>query len=149
MTEIEITSEKYELEDKLRKRYSSLSKLFLILGFLLVLWVIIVFIVARVLFYGYDWALLSLENWILIVSVAIIIFIVLIIVFYIHFYLTIKKLKETKTPKKEYVAGKKVHIFTFPQGTEGGIFSKTYIEIDNQNILRLRTLMIDPEELWK
>jgi hypothetical protein len=52
-------------------------------------------------------------------------------------------------PKEEFIAGKKVHVFTYPQGIEGGIFSKTYIEVDVDNILRLRTLMIPPEELWE
>ena len=31
---------------------------------------------------------------------------------------------------------------------EGGIFSKTYIHINDKTILRLRTLMIPPEDLW-
>ena len=39
-------------------------------------------------------------------------------------------------------------IFLLILGVEGGIFSKTYIEIDNKNVLRLRTLIIPPEELW-
>jgi len=53
-----------------------------------------------------------------------------------------------KNKPVEYINGKKIHIYTSPKGTEGGIFSKTYIEIDEHNLLRLRTLMIPPGELW-
>jgi len=148
MDEMEVKTRLNETEEKLRLRYSKLSKIFLILGFLLVLWAIIVFISARVLNYGYDWALLSVQNWVLLVSIIIVIFIVLIVIFFIHFYTLGKKLSLVKKPKVEYVAGKKVHIFTFPQGSEGGIFSKTYVEIDDENILRVRTLMLSPEKLW-
>ena len=49
---------------------------------------------------------------------------------------------------KEFINEKKVHIYTYPKGITGGIFSKTYIDIDGHNILRLRTLMIPPGELW-
>ncbi len=37
---------------------------------------------------------------------------------------------------------------TYPEGVEGGIFSKTYVGIDEHNVLRLRTLMVPPDELW-
>ena len=37
---------------------------------------------------------------------------------------------------------------TYPKGIEGGVFSKTYVELDNHNIVRLRALMIHPGELW-
>jgi len=148
MDEIEVKTRLNETEEKLRQRYSRLSKIFLILGFLLVLWVLIVFIGARVLNYGYDWALLPVQNWVLLISIIIVVFIILIIMFFTHYFSVKKKLSSVKTPKVEYVAGKKVHVFTFPPGMEGGIFSKTYIEIDDENILRVRTLMISPEQLW-
>ena len=148
MDEIEVKTILNEKEEKIRSTYSGLSKLFLVLGILLVLWVVIVFIGARILDYGYDWALLSVENWVLLTSIIIIIFILLIVIFFAHYYSIKRKLSSVKAPKVEFVSGKKVHVFTFPQGTEGGIFSKTYIEIDDENILRVRTLMITPDNLW-
>ena len=48
----------------------------------------------------------------------------------------------------EFIDGKYIHVFTYPKAMEGGIFSKTYIEIDTENVLRLRTLIIPPNELW-
>ena len=56
---------------------------------------------------------------------------------------------EKEKPKLEYLEGKRVHVYTHPAGIEGGVFSKTYVEIGEHNILRLRTLMIAPDELWK
>ena len=53
-----------------------------------------------------------------------------------------------KWPNDLLIDGKKVYIFTFPKGAEGGVFSKTYIEIDKKNILRLRSLIVPPDELW-
>ena len=149
MDEIEVKTRLNEMEETLGTRYSKLSKIILFLGILLVLWVLIVFIGARILNYGYDWALLSVDNWVLLISILLIIFICLILVFFIHYYSIKKKLSSVKVLKVEYVSGKKVHIFTFPQGLEGGIFSKTYVEIDDENILRVRTLMLAPEDVWK
>jgi hypothetical protein len=148
MTEIEVKTQLREQEDKLVDRYSKLSKIFLLLGFILVIWAIIVFLGARVLNYGYDWAGLSVQDWIVVVSVLLVIFILMIIIFYIHYVTVKKKIVEVKPPKVEIYAGKKVHVFTHPKGMEGGIFSKTYIEIDEDNILRLRALMVPPEKLW-
>ena len=51
-------------------------------------------------------------------------------------------------PKPEYIDGKIVVDITFPRGTDGGVYSKTYIEIDESSILRLKNLMIPPNELW-
>jgi len=149
MDEIEVKTRLNEIEETLSSRYSKLSKIILLLGILLVLLVVIVFIGARVLNYGYDWALLSVDSWVLLITVILIVFICLIIAFLFHYYSITKKLSSVKVPKVEYVSGKKVHVFTFPQGMEGGIFSKTYIEVDDQNILRVRTLMLSPDDVWK
>ena len=77
-----------------------------------------------------------------------IVFILLELIFYLHFSSVSKKTFEVEKPKQEFIDGKKVHVFTHPKGIEGGIFSKTYIEIDEKNVLRLRTPMIPPEKLW-
>lgn len=148
MAEIEFRDQSYEIENRLRYRYSVLSKVFLLLGFLLLVWDVVVFIGAKFLDYGYRWAFISLENWIIITTTIIVIMVFLIIIFFVHFSFVKKKLSQAKLPKIEYIDNKRVHVFTYPEGAEGGVFSKTYIEIDENNILRLRTLMIPPEELW-
>jgi hypothetical protein len=53
-----------------------------------------------------------------------------------------------KKKKKRPFEGKKIHVYTIPEGSKGGIYSKTYIKIDEENILNLRYQMIRPEEIW-
>ena len=76
------------------------------------------------------------------------IFIFLEIIFYIHFSALHDKRIYLEIEKPEYLDGKRVYIYTYPDEVEGGIFSKTYIQIDNQSVLRIRTLIIPPGELW-
>jgi hypothetical protein len=54
----------------------------------------------------------------------------------------------SEKPKSLYLRGKKLHVYTLPEGSKGGVFSKTYVKIDEENILTLRYQMIMPEELW-
>jgi len=148
MVDIEVKTKMLDSEEKLRVRYSKISKLFLILGIILVIWAIVVFVGAKILDFGYDWAGLSVSSWILGIAVILIVFIVIELIVFLHYYSVKNKRVEVEKPKEEFISGRKVHAFTFPMGMEGGIFSKTYIEVDEDNILRLRTLMIPPEDLW-
>jgi preprotein translocase subunit YajC len=59
-----------------------------------------------------------------------------------------KQLTAFQNSIEENVDGKKVIAFTNPEDAQGGIFSKTYIKIDDTYVLRLRELMIPPEDLW-
>jgi hypothetical protein len=54
---------------------------------------------------------------------------------------------ELEKSKPEFIDGRRIFVYTFPEGVEGGIFSKTYIELDKHNVIRLRILMISPHEL--
>lgn len=148
MSKQQIQPELRTKEDKLRSRYSKLLKLFLLITIIFILWIVIVFLGTTIWGYSYNWAILSLENWLYILSGFLVFIILLNIVLYFHFSRVIKKRVEEEKPKPEYVNGKLVNVFTHPIGKEGGIFSKTYIEIDKHNILRLRSLMIPPEDLW-
>jgi hypothetical protein len=99
--------------------------------------------------YGYNWAILGLEEWSMVAASIIGFFVLLELLLYLGFLKT-KKIV-TKTKKKrgpEFIDGKKVYTYTYPKGVEGGIYSKTYIDIDGRNILRLRSMMIPPGELW-
>jgi len=139
-------SKNKDVEEKLRRKYSFLSKIFVLLGVFLVIWVVIVFIGAWLLDYGYNWALFSVSDWVLIVLFIMVAFIIVELIVFLH-YRSVKN-KIVEKPRDEYISGRKVYVFTYPPGMEGGIFSKTYVEIDDKNILRLRTLMIPPEEVW-
>jgi hypothetical protein len=84
-----------------------------------------------------------------IVAIALIaIFILFDLVLYKRFLSTSFKGKTSIKSHADFIDGKKVINFSYPKGMEGGIFSKTYIQIDDKSILRLRTLMIPPDELW-
>lgn len=148
MSEQQIQVEMRLYEDKLKKRYSFLIKLFLLIALLLILAIVIVFAGIAYFDSGYNWAGLDLDGWNILSSAFFAIFIIFILFFFIHISSVRKKIIELEKPKPEFINGKLVHVFTFPQGKEGGLFSKTYIDIDEHNVLRLRTLMIPPEEVW-
>jgi len=137
-----------EIENKIRIKYSRLSKLVLILGLIFILWAAIVF--SGVIFWGYsyDWAVFDLDFWLLVVSIILVVLIVLVLALYLRFSSVKTKQQFIKQPEPEFIDGKRIHVFTHPEDVEGGIFSKTLIEIDAHNVLRLRSLMISPGELW-
>jgi hypothetical protein len=98
--------------------------------------------------YGHNWAGLNLEEWIIVVSALIAIFIIIQLILYKRFTAAKYIVKTTDKSGPNFIDGKRVINFTYPKGMEGGIFSKTYLNIDDKTILRLRTLMIPPEDLW-
>ena len=148
MSEDESAVEIRAVEQKLIGRYSLLTKFLLLLTFILIICVVVVIIGTIVLSYGYNWLGLSLSNWLLVISIVFVFFIVIDLLVFYHYRSVRDKRIELERPKPEYIDGKRVHVYTSPKGIEGGIFSKTYIAIDDHNILRLRTLIVDPEELW-
>jgi hypothetical protein len=138
-----------ELEKKTRSRYSNLMKLLFLFGLILVIWVFVVFVTVFFGGYDYTWTGASFEIWVYIFAVVVGIFILFEILLYTRFT-NLKNVRiEKEKPKAEFLDGKRVYVYSHPEGMEGGVFSKTYVEIDERNILRLRTLMIDPGEIWK
>ncbi|MCK4364732.1 MAG: hypothetical protein KAW45_01640 [Thermoplasmatales archaeon] len=146
MSEIQKQTGLRNIEGKLTGKYSILTKLFLIISILLIIWIIIVF--AGVSSLGYNWAGLSLDGWIITLCALFGFFIILELIFYSHYKSIKDKRVELEKPKPEFMSGRRVYVYTHPEGKEGGIFSKTYVEIDEHRVLRLRSLMIPPEELW-
>jgi hypothetical protein len=136
------------LENILKTRYSKLLKLFLVLAILLIVWVAVVALGIVFLELGPAWALVTLDVWVSVLIVLFVVFIVLDVMFYIHYCVVRNKRVEAERPKPEFIDGKRVHEYTYPKGVEGGIFSKTYVSIDGHSMLRLRTIMIPPGELW-
>jgi hypothetical protein len=147
MSESEIQVELRNFEAKLQDRYSLFSKLFVLITIVLIILVLAVFLGIIVYENGYNWAGLSLEGWILGVCLIVSIFIILELVLYYHYNSVKHKRIGLEKPKPEFIDGRRIFVYTFPKGVEGGIFSKTYIEIDNNNVIRLRVLMIPPNEL--
>ena len=147
MAESEIQVELRNFEAKLQDRYAYISKLFLYITILLIVLVLVVFLGIIVYENAYNWAGFSLEGWILGVSLIISIFIILELILYFHYNSVKHKRIKLEKPKPEFIDGRRILIYTHPKGVQGGIFSKTYIELDTHNVLRLRILMIPPHEL--
>jgi hypothetical protein len=57
-------------------------------------------------------------------------------------------IQPTQTQLPDYRDGKPVFQFTYPIDAKGGIFSKTYLQIDDGFVLRIRSQMFTAEELW-
>jgi len=130
-----------------------LPKLFLVITVVLIMWIVIVLSGPMFGVFEPDWAGLSPSLWLLMVSVFIGIFIVIDIILYAtpRFFVdqSIVEFGTVELPEIENRNGKQVHEFTFPVGVKGGVFSKTYVQIEQNKILRIRNLMIKKEDIWK
>ena len=136
-------------EERFKTRYRKASKILLILMILYIIWVIVV-IIGTYFFegMGYNWALLQMDHWILSAIILAVFFVVLEILFLLHVHSGKKRRLELEKPKPLFYKGKRLHEFTYPKHARGGMFSKTYISVDEHTIIRLRMLMIPPEDLW-
>ena len=148
MTESEISVQMINSERRISARYRRFFKFFILISFLLIFLVIVAAVGIIFLGLGTNWFLFNFEGWIFGVAVVIGLFILLEILFYLHILLFRRKRYKMEKPQPEYIDGKIVVDVTFPRGTDGGVYSKTYIEIDDSSILRLKNLMIPPGELW-
>ena len=142
------TVEQQRDEDKLKFRYSKVSKIILLITIIYTLWVSSLIIGVYYLGIGYKVAVLTMDQWIISSIVIFTFFLVLELIFLLHHYNTKKKRIESEKPKPMLIKGKRLHIYTIPEGSKGGIFSKTYVKIDENNVLNLRYQMILPNELW-
>ena len=149
MPDIRENKDMRTLEKGLSELYSRISMILILLTIILIVWFLILLAGVYIWDYSGDWAFLSLNSWILLLSVLIVIFILINFVLYYRLKSFDKKRIEEEKPKPEFIKGRKVHEYTFPKHSEGGIFSRTYVSIDEHNVLRLRILMIKPDELWR
>jgi len=143
-------TEPHSEEETQKQRMLTASKIFFLLTLLYSLWIVVVIIGVYFLRLGNRWAVLTTEQWMLSAIFLISIAIGLEVVLLIRYALSHRKPLEPDEPKKQkqYIQGKQVHNFTLPLNAKGGIFSKTYILIDEDRVLNLRCQMIPPNELW-
>jgi hypothetical protein len=133
--------------DEEKQRLLTASKLIFLIIMIYSLWVALIIIGVYFLKFGNKWAILTVEQWILSAIVLISIAVGLEIILIIHFVLS--KKKQLQLEKESiYLEGKQVHNYTIPVNAKGGIFSKTYILIDQKRVLNLRYQMIPPYDLW-
>jgi membrane protein YdbS with pleckstrin-like domain len=145
MSDIEILLKN---ENKIKNIYQKLSKLFIVITLLFFIWIIAVALGTTIFDFRPNWALLNLDYWLYAGSIIIAFFIVIELLTIIYYIILRNKRKNAEKPKTEYRDGKLVHVFTYPIDAEGGIFSKTYVKIDDNNVLRLKTQMIQPSDIW-
>jgi len=137
-------------EEKEKQRLLKVSKLFFLFIIIYSLWIALLIIGIYYLQLGEKWAILTVEQWILSAIVLISIAICLEIILILYFVLSKKKqLQFKKQDQPTVLDGKLVHNFTVPNNAKGGIFSKTYILIDEKGVLNLRYQMIPPSDLWE
>jgi len=134
-------------EEKQRQRLLKASKLIFLIIMIYSLCIALIIIGFYFFNFGNNWAYFTVEQWILsaivLISIAIGLEIILIILF------ILSKKKELQSEKKPtYLEGKQLHNYTIPANAKGGIFSKTYILIDQTHVLNLRYQMILPYDLW-
>jgi len=144
-----ITAEPIWDEEKLKRRYLKASKLLFLFTVLYSLWIALVIMGVYFLQLGNKWAVLTLEQWILSAILLLGVVIGLEIIFILHNALLRKKQVQAEQPQQPvYLQGKQVNSYTIPAGAKGGIFSKTFIMIDEARVLNLRYQMIPPNDLW-
>jgi hypothetical protein len=130
-----------------------LPKLFIIIIVLLLMWLVVVGSASMILEFDPLWTGISVGNWALVISALIGVFIVLDIVLYVKSEgptTTFEVFQPiTQSTEPEFKDGKRVYIFTYPVESKGGIYSKTYLEVDATHILRIRNQMFSSEDLWQ
>ena len=137
-------------EEKLKRRYLKASKLLFLFTVIYSLWVALVIMGVYFLPLENKWAVFTIGQWILSAIVLISVVIALEIIFLLHNSLLRKKHLQPEQPKQPvYLQGKQVHNYTIPVDAKGGIFSKTFVMIDETRVLNLRYQMIPPNDLWK
>ena len=136
------------VEDTLRVRYARLTKFLLVITFLLILLVVAIGLGIGIFEMKPDWALFLLDVWMYIIAALIGIFVLLAIIVYIHYSIVKKRRLIEERPKPEFIDGKRLYTYTYPGSSNGGIFSKTHIDIDDHTILRIRGLIASPGEVW-
>ncbi|MBS3748494.1 MAG: hypothetical protein KGY67_02205 [Candidatus Thermoplasmatota archaeon] len=143
--------ESYQSQKQTLNPLLILPKLFLIISIVLLMWIVIVLSGVSVLELDPDWAGLSLSSWLLVISILFGAFIIIDILMYVSPQLFTKQNIQkftTADSSTEYLDGKKVYEYTFPKNRKGGIFSKTYVQIDSNSLVRIRNQMIPAEKLW-
>lgn len=141
-------AEKHIDEDILKRRYVKASKIILLLALLYFLWVVFIIISVYFLGFGNKWAFFTMDQWILSNIILLVVFIFVELIFILHHSRAKKKRIEIEKPKPMFIKGKRLHLYTIPKDSKGGIFSKTYVKINENNVLNLRFQMILPKDLW-
>ncbi|RLF30416.1 MAG: hypothetical protein DRJ99_02580 [Thermoplasmata archaeon] len=130
-------------EEIFKSKAKKWTRIVLTIAILYLVWMIFVFSTIYVLGFSYTWSILTFDTWI---TIGIILYVILIIMelIIILYYLYLKREKKLKAPIFEEVEEeeKKTITYTYPKDVEGGVFSSNYIDVDENTVLKLRTLLV-------
>jgi hypothetical protein len=143
-----VQSQRSPIGAKLKRLTKSPHVLMVTIAIIVTLWISLVII--GIYFFGRanNWAGLSMDHWVLVGISLIILFIIITIVTNILPIFKARQKIYREKQKPIFYQGKRLHEYTFPPHSEGGIFSRTYISIDDKNILNFRYQMISSDQLW-
>jgi len=135
----------------MKRRRITVSKILLVIS--IAYFIVLMLIILAIYYFsiGYTWIQqlqFSLPNLALAGCIMYLLFILLEILLYLDYRNQKKRVEELKKPKPLYYKGKRLLVYTHPEGTKGGIFSRTIIPVDSETFINLRYQMVKPEELW-
>lgn len=129
-----------------------LPKLFLILAVVFSMWIVLVLSGQLFLQYDHAWTGLPLSFWLVLISLLFGVFIIIDIFIYAKptfFFTTTTSIEQPQiTTPFEVKHGKQIYEYTSPKKAKGGLFSKTYIPIDDTTVIRVRHQIISENKLW-
>lgn len=134
-------------EENLKRRYLRFSRFILLLAICCSLWITILLLGTYYWGYGNKWAFLSLNEWIYSIIGVIVLFILLEFFFIFHHF-KVRRYLMGYHLKPRYFQGKRLYHYTIPKDAKGGIFSKTFVAVDEQTIITFRYQMIPSQDLW-
>jgi len=132
----------------LKRLTTNIALLMIFIAILVTLWISLVII--SVYFFGMDnnWAGLAMDHWILVGIGLIALFIIITFIQNLVPILLLKAKRPKEKRKPIFYHGKRLYDFTFPIESKGGIYSRTYISIDDKNLVNFRYQMIPPDNIW-
>ncbi len=146
---------------RLRAKYRRITLWLLIVAIIFTVWTLSVLFAVFSLQLGGRWTIISPTYWV--VADVIVVALVLLIDALIFMRYQGKtrstrpkvvkekkgrRARKEKAPEPEMLKGRQVYTVTLPHGAKGGIFSKTFVAIDDRRVLQLRYQMIPPATLW-
>ncbi|HDO19831.1 MAG TPA: hypothetical protein ENG74_03800 [Thermoplasmatales archaeon] len=151
-----MVTRKEEIEIELRQLKSKRIAILKILLIFSIVYIAVVGFIILTIYYlgvGYSWWIVKLQITLpklaLIGCIMYALFVIIVAILYATYKARKKKLEERIKPKPIYYKGKRLFIYTYPDGARGGIFSRTIIDIDGTTAINVRLQMIRPHDLWE
>jgi len=146
---------------RLRAKYRRITLLLLVVAILFTIWTLAVIFAVFSLQLAGRWTLISPTYWVLADITIVALFLVVDALIFSRYRAKThpsrpkaarvkkaRKAKAQKEPASQMMKGRAVYTVTLPIGAKGGIFSKTFVAIDDSRVLQLRYQMIPPTSLW-